>query len=138
MSNREPAWRSWVRKAESDRLNIANNMAAGRVPWDTVCFHAQQAAEKYLKGYLVWRDETPLRTHDLVALLAACADADPSLASLEEDCRALTYHAVGSRYPEETFSPGEGDARRMVAASDRVCEAIGRRLPQGLFGDASG
>lgn len=36
----------WVEKAEHDLLNIDNNLAASHVPWDTVCFHAQQAAEK--------------------------------------------------------------------------------------------
>ena len=44
---------AWVAKAERDLLNIANNVAADETPWDTVCFHAQQAAEKLLKGFLM-------------------------------------------------------------------------------------
>jgi hypothetical protein len=32
--------RSWVSKAEHDLLNIENNLAANDIPWDTVCFHA--------------------------------------------------------------------------------------------------
>lgn len=32
--------RQWFRKAESDILNIRNNLAADKVPTDTVCFHA--------------------------------------------------------------------------------------------------
>jgi hypothetical protein len=35
--------RTWVAKAESDLLNISNNLSAERVPWDTICFHAQQS-----------------------------------------------------------------------------------------------
>lgn len=42
--------RPWLRKADNDLRNIANNLRPGGtdedVPWDTVCFHAQQAAEK--------------------------------------------------------------------------------------------
>lgn len=34
----------WLGKAESDLLCIENNVAARRVPWDAVVFHAQQAA----------------------------------------------------------------------------------------------
>ena len=50
MSGPETDYRAWMAKAEHDLLNIENNLAAARVPWDTVCFHAQQAAEKLLKG----------------------------------------------------------------------------------------
>jgi hypothetical protein len=36
---------------------------------DQICFHSQQAAEKYLKAYLVLRDITFKKTHSLVYLL---------------------------------------------------------------------
>ena len=42
----------WVLRAENDLLNVANNIQAERVPWDTVCFHCQQAAEKYIKALI--------------------------------------------------------------------------------------
>jgi HEPN domain-containing protein len=48
-------WRVWLDKAANDLLNIDNNVRSAAVPWDTVCFHAQQAAEKLLKGLLVAR-----------------------------------------------------------------------------------
>jgi HEPN domain-containing protein len=41
----------WFLKAESD-LSTARRVSAGAGPFDTACFHAQQAAEKYLKGAL--------------------------------------------------------------------------------------
>ena len=37
----------WFHKAESD-LATARRTAASEGPYDTACFHAQQAAEKYL------------------------------------------------------------------------------------------
>ena len=37
---------TWIAKAESDLLNIRNNLKAEQIPWDTICFHAQQAAER--------------------------------------------------------------------------------------------
>jgi HEPN domain-containing protein len=42
--------RQWVRKAEHD-LEAANRIMAVEegCPFDMVCFHCQQAAEKYLK-----------------------------------------------------------------------------------------
>ena len=62
--------RAWVLKAEHDLLNIENNLAAPEVPWDTVCFHAQQCAEKYLKAPLVSRQIDPPKIHDLTELHA--------------------------------------------------------------------
>jgi len=50
---------SWLKKGERD-LRVAMRELAQKEPFtDIVCFHAQQAAEKYLKGYLVWLDIEP-------------------------------------------------------------------------------
>lgn len=58
MSVPESNFAAWGRKAEHDLLNIQNNLAASNVPWDTVCFHAQQAAEKLLKAFLIHHGTT--------------------------------------------------------------------------------
>ena len=114
----------WVAKAENDLLNIENNIGAGRVPWDTVCFHAQQVAEKYLKALLV-RQRTPFpRTHDLEALLTLCLRERPALAFLREDCIRLTTYAVGVRYPLLPDGIGETEGGEMVQAARRVRAAI--------------
>ena len=39
----------WLAKANNDLLNVDNNLNADKFPFDTVCFHCQQAAEKLLK-----------------------------------------------------------------------------------------
>ena len=44
-------YKAWLAKDKNDLLNIENNLAATHVPWDTVSFHAQQAAEKHLKVF---------------------------------------------------------------------------------------
>lgn len=124
MSDAESTYQHWLRKAESDRLNIHNNLAAERVPWDTVCFHAQQVAEKMLKALLVQQGQLPLRTHDLVALLSSCTALQPELADLEADCRDLTYYAVAVRYPDDLYEPDEAEGRRMVALSERIYQRL--------------
>lgn len=43
--------RGWIEKAESDLKNAAISLNSGPdCPADTVTFHAQQCAEKYLKA----------------------------------------------------------------------------------------
>ena len=129
MSAPESNFSAWVAKAEHDLLNIENNLAATDIPWDTVCFHAQQAAEKLFKALLAHRGREVSRTHDLVALLARCAEDDRRLASLEADCHRLTSFGIASRDPDDLFEPTEGDAREMVAVAQRIRAAILSRLP---------
>jgi HEPN domain-containing protein len=59
----------WIQKAEHD-LEAARRIFAVEegCPFDTVCFHCQQAAEKYLKCLLTARGIQAPRTHDLRAL----------------------------------------------------------------------
>ena len=69
----------WFHKAESD-LVTARRTAASEGPYDTACFHAQQAAEKYLKGFLIACGQGFPYTHDLENLFGglsmACDFAD--------------------------------------------------------------
>ena len=46
----------WIEKAKNDLLNADNNLASDKIPFDTVCFHCQQAAEKLLKAFLVLKE----------------------------------------------------------------------------------
>ena len=71
--------RRWAVKAENDLLNADNNLDAARVPWDTVCFHCQQAAERLLKAALAARGVPPPRTHVLTLLLDQTAALIPSV-----------------------------------------------------------
>lgn len=130
MSAPESNFAAWVTKAEHDLLNIQNNLAARNVPWDTVCFHAQQAAEKLLKAFLIYQGRDVSRTHDLVALLAQCAEVDRSVATFEADCHKLTSFGVASRYPDDLFEPTEADTRQLVEAAQRIRSAILSRLPE--------
>lgn len=115
---RDPA--AWLAKADHDLLNIRNNLGASEVPWDTVCFHAQQAGEKCLKAYLVSQEVAPERTHDLIKLLSRCLAIDPSLIDLEADCITLSAYGIFPRYPDDIEDLDEDDARPLVAAAERI------------------
>ena len=66
---------SWLKKAENDLQNVKNNFAAREedIPTDTVCFHCQQAGEKYLKAYLVFAGIRFPSTHSLADLVMSFA-----------------------------------------------------------------
>jgi len=124
MSEPDSLISAWIRKAEHDILNIENNLDAKEIPWDTICFHAQQAAENLLQAFLLTQGRDIQRTHDLVAILSECVKLNPNLSRLEDDCRKLTHFAVSGRYPDDLFEPDERDGRNMVEAVKRVRESI--------------
>lgn len=68
MSERADLVRGWLAKADNDLLAGQHLLSAG--PYDIVCFHAQQAIEKLLKGLLAFYDQPPPRTHDLEEVTA--------------------------------------------------------------------
>ena len=63
--------RAWVEKANNDLKNAELVLAARdeNCPYDTVCFHCQQAVEKYLKAFLVHQDISFPRSHNLSDLV---------------------------------------------------------------------
>jgi HEPN domain-containing protein len=105
--------REWVRKAEAD-ARAARRLAQGNPPLhDVVCFHCQQAAEKYLKALLVELSLHVPRTHNLIALLPLLAPHHASLRTFRRGLDFLTRFAVDTRYP------GDNATRRQAQASLR-------------------
>ena len=70
--------KQWIAKAKNDLLNANNNLKAEETPFDTVCFHCQQAAEKFLKAYLVANGNSYTISHDLVLILERILPFDSS------------------------------------------------------------
>ncbi|MGQ0656222.1 MAG: HEPN domain-containing protein [Betaproteobacteria bacterium] len=121
----------WISKAEHDLLNAAHTLTLGaRCPTDTVCFHAQQCAEKYLKALLTVRGTDFAKTHDLEALAARLRNG-PRPALSQDDLARLTRYATVTRYPgSENITLRE--ARRAVAAARRIRRAARAVLPAEL------
>ena len=128
MNSKAADYRAWASKAQNDLQNIANNLSSDIIPWDTVCFHAQQAAEKLLKAFLVFHNQNPPRTHDLVVLLDNCIHFDSTLADIEDDLQILHSFAVDARYPGDFYEAEEEDGRTAYAAAKRIQQAINGRL----------
>jgi HEPN domain-containing protein len=100
----------WVRKAEED-YRVAVRIHRGRDPFhSTVCFHSQQAGEKYLKALM---EECGLRvpkTHVLLDLLTSLLPHFGSLRSLRRGLAFLKRFAVEIRYPGDRASKREAAA----------------------------
>ncbi|MCK6557116.1 HEPN domain-containing protein [Candidatus Binatia bacterium] len=70
---------------------------ASNIPY-TICFHAQQASEKYLKAYLVSKGQQAPRTHNILELIDRCAAIDDAFTSLRPLAEDLSLFGVEIRY----------------------------------------
>src|SRR5437868_5226283 len=96
----KPVTREWVMKAEEDFLSAVDLARRRKRPvWNAVCFHCQQAAEKYLKARMHEAGLTVRRTHDLDALLNDLLSIEPLWAAFRPALQDLSDFAVDFRYP---------------------------------------
>jgi len=94
-------------------------------------YHCQQAAEKALKGFLVFRGIQYPLTHNLGELLRLCATIEQSLEAEVLPALKLTEFATLFRYPGELEQPTLEEAQGWLALARGVYEDVRRRLPEG-------
>ena len=94
-------------------------------------FHAQQAAEKSLKAFLIWHERQFPLTHDLARLLRVCVSLDPGIATGVEPALDLTQFAARFRYPGEDEIPSIEEAQQWVAAAAGVLDCVSIRIAGG-------
>ncbi len=68
-------------------------------PLEIICYHCQQSAEKYLKGFIALNGGEIQKTHDLVSLNKICARYHLEFTKILEHCINLTDYGVQTRYP---------------------------------------
>lgn len=116
---------SWLQRIDEDLRVVELNLEAGEsAAWGAAGFHAQQAAEKYLKILFVQRGKRPPRTHRLDRLIAALLDLNYALPAFAAECKQLNPYAVTIRYPEQAPLPNEAEGRRVIAAARRIIDAV--------------
>lgn len=126
MSDVQTLARGWFRKAESD-LHTLRLVVDSAGPYDTACYHAQQAIEKYLKGFLIMRGQTFPYTHDLEELERLCRNIEPFPEFDALDLIELTDYAVGMRYDFEQW-PSKSEAEQAMSTAEQVRAAVLARV----------
>ena len=112
--------RQWLSRAEED-FNAAKSLITyGASFISTVCFHSQQAAEKYLKAFLTSRQVEFPKTHDIDELLDMIAPIDSKLSESLRDVIMLTNYGVDVRYPGDFPDVTSGDAQQAIQMAEKV------------------
>jgi HEPN domain-containing protein len=129
MTRRAELVSQWLRKADDDlRLGDLALAASPPVAWGAA-FHAQQAAEKSLKGFLTSHGVEFEKVHSIDYLVDLCAKVDARVESVRCHASLLTDYAVEPRYPLPRRDPTEAEAREALACARRVCEHVLGLLP---------
>lgn len=66
-----------------------------------VCFHCQQAVEKYLKGYLIFKSGELVEGHSLLKLCKKASQFDEGFKAYVKDCAFVNSFYIETRYPAE-------------------------------------
>jgi len=109
----------WLRHARSDLL-VARQQVSKGVLYETICFHAQQAAEKSLKAILLHYGIRFPHTHDIAMLITLVKAGGVDFPEELGDAAALTDYAVGTRYPGPWDEVSGEDHRLAVSLAQRV------------------
>ncbi len=121
--SREESARAWFETAREDE-EAADVLLKADPPKNVpAAFHCQQAAEKYLKGFLAYHGGDPPYTHDLEQLLRLSREHEAALHVLHDAAKQLYPFAVEVRYPFG-FSVSEKEAVDALKQARHIRDTI--------------
>jgi HEPN domain-containing protein len=114
----ENDWKIWLARAKSS-LAISKNRIDENVFYEDLCFQAQQAVEKALKGLLIFYNVDPEKTHNLVSLIKELSRYC-ELPDEVNEAVILNDYAVQTRYPGD-FTPIEEEEYNQAVSIAEKC-----------------
>ena len=92
----------WFKYSQNDLISaqhLFNNLYPKQT--EIACYLSQQCAEKALKGFFLFKNTEPPRTHNLIELCQICMKYDNTFSEILDDCADLSPYSVAVRYPNE-------------------------------------
>lgn len=118
--------REWINRARSD-LTQATNEVPG-VYIESLCFNAQQSAEKAIKAVMISRNiEFPF-VHDLDFLLSLLEDKGEVIPAPIQQASKLTKYAAITRYPGDTDPVTIQEYTEAIAIAEAVLHWAEERI----------
>ena len=96
-------YEEWLFLSERDLIGTTDLLALTH--YDLTAYHAQQCAEKALKGFLSFKLHEVVKLHNLQTLLEICMKYDNSFIELRDNVLFLNELDTRFRYPPILFRP---------------------------------
>ena len=124
MDNKDVA-QNWFNKGNNDLVAAEYLLTMKIPPIDVICFHSQQASEKYLKGFLALHGREIPRIHDLEELVSICNEINSGFSELYDIALDLSGYAVEVRYPlENDYEITLEDAKLAINNANEVKDFV--------------
>jgi HEPN domain-containing protein len=121
----------WLQYAFGD-LKVAEREITNDTPvYHTICFLCQGAAEKFLKGFLIFHGWELIKTHDVAELLKYSTKYDAAFATLIPLGELLNEYITAGRYPGDLAieDMGPDEAQEALEATREIRNAVIARMP---------
>lgn len=117
----------WLKYANNDFIVAKDNFKLGHFSY--VCQLCQQAAEKYLKAFLVFNGKEPKRTHLLRELIKDCSAINKDFIKLMESAKELEQYYIPTRYPIGLFGIyDKSSAEKALASCQKIVNKVKKEL----------
>lgn len=118
--------KQWLEKADHDLISAKVLIEHDPLILDNACFHCQQAVEKYLKAYLIYKEQETAKTHNIKYLIEQCNRFDTDFKKI--DVKDIEIFAVKARYPDDSISPTLEEAKEYLQIASDVKALVLRKI----------
>ncbi|MCK5469872.1 MAG: HEPN domain-containing protein [Cyclobacteriaceae bacterium] len=114
--------KDWIEKADHDFGSA--KLIFIHVPdyYDTIAFHCQQAAEKYLKALLIYYEIEFQRSHNLIYLLDLLSDKIEISEDIYDNAILLNGFSVQIRYPDRKIYLSKDELETSISITQKFRE----------------
>ena len=120
----------WLKRARSS-LELAKFSDNETIYYEDLCYQAQQAVEKCLKGLLIFYNVEPERTHNLYILLQKLenfTDIDNDI----RDVLKLYNYAVQTRYPGNYGAIDKEEYEESIVIAEKCLIWVEKKIKESL------
>ena len=114
----------WLEKARKDLAASKVLLTGAFEDYEAVGFHAQQAAEKFIKAFPVRHQIEFPKTHNIALLRQLVGGVDPELAKTLATADTLTPYGVEFRYPGELPSVSREEGKKALRLAEQTRDLI--------------
>lgn len=98
MKNANQNGQRWLSQAEHDLISAKNNLKIKF--YSDACFMSEQASQKALKAFLLFKGERYISIHSIAELLICCGKYDKDFKQILEKGKILDEYYIPTRYPD--------------------------------------
>lgn len=124
----------WLSQAEHDLESAINNLEKVKF-YSDACFISEQASQKALKAYLLFKGERYILSHSVRELVVSCVKYDGEFNCLIEYGMILDKYYIPTRYPDALAPPAvpyksytEKEATEAVDYAKKIVNSVRKRI----------